>query len=388
VTADVDWVRIRRRFPAVERSTYLNTAAGAPVSRAAAEAGRRYYDLTLSDGDVHWDAWLEEVERIRRHVASMLGVGARQVAFLANASAGMNVVAQMWRGDGGQVVSVRDEFPSCTLPWLQLGYEVAFATPREDGSFGAADLDAARTESSRIVVVSHVQYVTGFRADLAALGSYCRARGLRLVVDATQSFGAFPVAMGGENESVDAVVFSGYKWPAAGYGVAVLALARRHLDPGRYPVAGWRSARDPHAMCNDRLDLSPRAAALEQGHPPFPGVFALGAALELVQEVGIDAISRRILELVERLIGGLERLAGQGVRVVTVSDARHRSGIVSFAVPDPEATVDRLRADDIHVSARGRAVRVSLHHYNDAADVDRLLAALPVALESVGAPDA
>lgn len=382
----IDWSDIRRQFPAVERRVYLNTAGGAPLSRRAAAAGGRYYELTLEDGDIHWDAWLEQVEEVRGRVARLIGADADEVAFVGNASSALSIAAHMLAGRGG-VVTVEDEFPSCTLPWLQLGYDVGFVRPRRDGSVTVADIEeelaswrraggrrsdaADRHARPGLLAVSFVQFKSGFRFDLTELGELCAAHELELVVDATQGLGAFPLDVSAAR--VGFLASSGYKWLTAGYGVAILHVRSGLLDRLEFPVVGWRSARDPYALTWDQLDLTRRAAGLEQGHPPFAGVFALGAALELVEEIGVEAIAARILELMSHLHG---RLAEAGFEVLSTTDPEHMSGICVVDVPEAARAVRQLAEREIVVSSRGRGIRVSIHHYNDEDDVDRFVEAL------------
>lgn len=374
----IDWQAIRRRFPAVERRVYLDTAGGAPVSRRAAEAGRRYYELSLQDGDLHWDAWLEQIDRIRARVARLIGADADEIAFVGNTSSALGLAAHMLADRGG-VLTVKEEFPSCTLPWLQLGHDVVFVDRRRDGTVTVANLEeglarlppTGRCRDLGVLAVSFVQFRSGFRFDLGELGDFCATHELELVVDATQGLGAFPVDAGGAG--VGFLASSGYKWLAAGYGVAILYVRAGLLERLAFPVAGWRSARDPDELVWDELDQTHRAAGLEQGHPPFAGVFALGGALELVEEIGVAAISGRILELMDHLH---ESLAEAGFAVLSTADPRYMSGICVVEVDRPVQAVEELAERDIVVSSRGRGIRVSVHHYNDHDDIARLLEAL------------
>jgi len=366
----MDWKEARALFPAVEQNTYLNTAGGGPLSARSAAAGRAYYEQSLSDGDVHWDEWVEHVELVRRGLARFLNARPANIAFLANASTGIGIAAHMLRGRG-RVLAVADEFPSCTLPFLQLGYPVDFVPTARDGTVGLRDLDAACSDQTAVLAISFVQYKSGFRNDMARLGSFCKERGLAFVVDGTQGFGAFPLDV--SDNGADFLSFSGYKWANAGYSIAGLYVSERFIEPESFPLVGWRSSAEPYALNYDRVELAERAAALEQGHPPFAGVFALGAALELIQEIGIQKIGRRIVELTRYLH---ERLDAAGIWVLSTRGDDHISGITIAASDDPVGTVKRLRDRGIIVSTRGEGIRVSLHYYNNEADVDRLVEAL------------
>ena len=274
--SQIDWQAIRALFPAVERYTYLNTASGGVMSAYAAEAAKRYYDEAHTQADVLWDAWLDRAEQVREQTARFLNAAPDEIAFLPNASLGLNLAAHLFDGEGG-VLTTEDEFPSDTLPWLQRGYPVRFIPTAADGSVLVETIAEAIDPESRFLVTSTVQYRTGFRIDLAALGRLCRSRGLTFIVDATQGIGVFPIDV--QQQQIDVLVFSGYKWATAGYGIAVLYIRKEHLAGRALPMAGWRSARDPYVLRNDQLDLAAHTTALELGHPLFPGIFALGGAL-------------------------------------------------------------------------------------------------------------
>jgi len=369
-----NWLEVRKLFPALERFVYLSTASGGPMSRQAVAAARRYYDEELEVGDTLWDDWLARVEDTRRAVAGVLNAEPSEIALLTNASQGLNHAARLL-GPTGEVVAARDEFPSVTLPWLLGEYPVTWVEHAPDGVVSLESIERAMSPGTRFVATSHVNYRTGFRQDLRALGAICRARGLRLVVDATQSFSAFPIDV--RADDVDVLVSSCYKWPAAGYGIAVVFVKREILESARLPAAGWRSARVPLELLSERLDLATEARALELGHPPFAGAFALGAALGLVQEIGIDRIAARIQDLTDCLHATLDRL---GVPIVSPRPREQRAGITLIALPDHRKVVERLRERGVLAAARGDYIRLAVHYYNSEADIDRFGEALRAVL--------
>jgi cysteine desulfurase / selenocysteine lyase len=366
----MDWNQIRALFPAAERYTYLNTAAAPPLSVVAAREGKRYYDEMAEYGDVAWESWLSQAEQIREKIAAFVNAEPRSIAFTYSTSHGMNLIAGML-DRCGDVLCPADEFPSCTLPWLQQRYRVDFVSSRERGVIDLDDIRKSITANTRVLVTSFVQFATGFRQDLVALGRLCEERNLTFVVDATQGMGVFPIDV--VNSGIDFLVFSGYKWAQAGYGVGGLYVAPRFLNPTSFPVAGWWSVRDPEAVVNDRLDLKETAAALEVGCPHFAGIFALGAALTLFEEIGKPRIEERIHELTDRLHG---RLDAERLNVASPLKREQRSGITIIEMRDAPDIVKRLAERKIIVSARGKGLRVSVHIFNNFDDIDRLIAAL------------
>ena len=330
----------------------------------------RYHEEMLAEGDAPWDRWLDEVEMVRSNVARLLNAAPEEIAFTYSSSHGMNLVAQILR-PRGEVLTLADEFPSSTLPWLQQGCAVRFLESGPAGRVTIPAVEAALSPDTAVHVTSHVQYATGFRQNLEDLGALCTDRGISLVVDGSQAVGALPVDVHAGH--LDALVFSGYKWPMAGYGIAVLYLAKRLVKPDRFPTAGWMSAREPERLINNRLDLKDSAAGLEVGCPHFAGIFALGAAVDLLEEIGIARIEGRIRELTDYLHAAL---TDRGFTIASPTDPADRAGITIVALDEAPAIVDALARWGILVAARGRGVRVSVHVFNASDDLDRLVDAL------------
>ena len=366
----IDWSVVRAEFPAASRYTYLNSAGAPPVARRAATEAQRYYREMLEEGDLPWPSWLAQVETIRSAVAALINADADEIAFTFSSSHAFTLLAPLL-GPPAHVVAMRDEFPSGTLPFLQYGDDVTFVESQGDSTIALEDIEAAVTERTRAVVSSSVMYATGFRQDLPALAALCRRRGVRLVVDATQSIGVSPIDV--KADRVDALVFSGYKWTTAGYGIGAMYVSRELLQSARVPVAGWWSARDPEAVINDRLDLKRTAAVLEVGCPHFAGIFALGGSLELLREIGPAAIEERVAELTDYLHS---RLAAAGFDIASPRERSRRAGITIVRLDNAPAVVDALTRAGIIVSARGAGLRVAVHIFNVERDIDRFVSAL------------
>jgi selenocysteine lyase/cysteine desulfurase len=364
-----DWKAIRAQFPSLKKYTFLNAAGGAPLARPVAAAGELYYKEALAHGDTCWEHWLARMEEARSGLAHFIGASPEEVAFTINTSHGMSLVAGALKGRG-TVLTMRDEFPSSTLAWLNAGYKVRFVGP-EAGKYPVRNIEKAITRDVKILVTSYVEYRTGFRQDLAAVGRLCRKRGLTYVVNATQALGAFPVDA--HKAGIDFMVFSCFKWTMAGYGAAGLFAAKKHLGRLRFPQAGWRSVPVPEAMDNEAVKMKPAAAAVEAGCMHFPSIFALGASVKLLSSIGKENIEARILQLDAYLV---EKLAGIGARTATPLEPECRSGITIVHCRNAARAVEKLAARGIMVSARGAGIRVAIHFYNDRRDIDRLIAGL------------
>ena len=367
-----DWEAIRVECPAVSKRVYLNTAGGCAISRAVAEAGKRYYDEALEDGDVHWEAWLDRAERARGQVASLLNAPPRCVGLLSNASTALDIAHRLFAAEERPgLITGEHEFPSLTLPWINAGRRVRFMELKADLS---VDLSLVREKDLHDVGTfgfSHVGYHTGFRYDLDAAVGFAKAHGLLTVIDATQSLGAFPIDV--NRLDIDCLVFSGYKWTGAGYGVAGLYLKPQVLASRRLPSVGWRSTSSPYEMVFDQFVRAEGTPALELGHPPFAGAFALGAAVAQIRAHGIESIAARLLSLTQTLHRGVD---AQGFEIASSRDPKHVSQITLIRVDDAKSAVEFLSRRGIVVDHVRGLVRVSPHVYNNETDIQALVQGL------------
>ncbi|HSH20615.1 MAG TPA: aminotransferase class V-fold PLP-dependent enzyme, partial [Draconibacterium sp.] len=349
-------------------------AGGSPVSNSAADEGKRFYDEMLEFGDTYWETWLERTEKVRSLLANFMGAEREEIGFTTNTSHGMNMVAQMLK-DKGTVLTMRDEFPSTTFPWLNQKMEIKFVEPSNYG-YSIEDIKKALTPDVKILITSYVQYCTGFRQDLETLGKFCKENNLIFVVNATQALGIFPVDV--KKCNIDFLMFTGLKWATAGYGIGGLYVNKKWLSPDNFPFAGWRSVQTPGKMDNLDLELKNEASVIESGCPHFPNIFALGGALKMFTKIGAGNIMNRVLFL-NHLIE--EKLRKLGIDVIVQKEDKHRSGILIAKIPNPKFVVEGLSKKNIIVSARGEGVRVSASIFNNEEDVEKLITELKVILK-------
>jgi len=368
-TNSIDWKALRQEIPACKQFVFLNTAGQAPVSRRASHEGKSYYEESLKYGNTLWGKWSEKVDKVREDLARFIGGSTNEIAFLPNSSLGMNYIAKIL-GNVGDVLMCSDEFPTCSLPWLHHGYNVKFVASQDNGEISVDTMASAVTPLTKIIVISHVQYATGYRQDLETLGALCQNLGLHLVVDASQSAGAFHIDVRAAN--IDFMVFSGYKWLNAGCGIAPFFIDEKFLDSSHFPAIGWQSARQPYKLINDRLDLANTAKALELGHPMFPSILALGGAIDSLCKIGVNNISDRIHDLTDYLHN---QLNNHNIKIISTHVKNDRSGITSIASQNAGDIVARLGEKNVIVAKRGEGIRLSLHYYNNRNDIDRFIEA-------------
>jgi cysteine desulfurase/selenocysteine lyase len=372
------WTRARSWFPVTEELAYLNHAGVAPISTRVESALQRYAREATRRGALHYARFYDaEIERVRERAALLLGAHAHEIAFVKNTTEGLGIVAAGldWKR-GDQVVVCDLEYPSNVYPWWHLrdrGVETLMLRTR-GGSLSLDRLEEAlQHPRTRLLSISSVEFGSGARNDLEAIGRLCRDRGVLFCVDAIQSLGCFPLDV--ERCGIDFLSADGHKWLLSVEGCGVFYCARRALDRITPTTVGWRSVAENWNFDEYHLRLQPGAGRFEEGTTNTPGIFGLGAAIDLLLEVGIEDVGRRVLALTDRLVRGLHE---REARVLSPRGEGRASGIVSFAVPGeaPEETTRRLVERGVFVVARRGGVRASPHFYNSEEEIDRLVGAL------------
>jgi cysteine desulfurase / selenocysteine lyase len=365
----INWDDIRKQFPVTNNYAYLNAAAAGPLARATSAAATEYYDLMTAHGDAHWDDWLTQREKVRQKVATLINAEPDEIALTTNTSSGMNVIVDALE-DRGEVISCDLEFPVSTLPWMNRRIPVHLIES-VDGQVELDRLSGAMSDKTGVISISHAQFSNGLRTDLEALGNAKRDHAV--VVNASQSAGAFDIDV--KRMKIDALCSTGHKWMLSGYGSGFVYLSRKLLARSRAHGIGWLSVTDPYAMKNNELHLRHDAAArVELGCPHFAGMFALGASIDLMMDVGVKAIEERVLGL-NRIL--TERLIETGWQVLSpLDDEKTRSAQTLVAVEQPAAVVAKLAARKVVVTEKPQGIRVATHFFNNEDDIAQLIAAL------------
>jgi cysteine desulfurase/selenocysteine lyase len=367
-----DW---RREFPVTAACVYFDHAGVAPVSRRVADAVGAFIAEARDFGRLRYAAWEERAEAVRAAAARMLGAATDELAFVASTSDGLSTIATSldWR-PGDSVVAVDAEFPANIYPWWALqrvGVTTRLA-PIVDGRLTVDAIAALIDETTRVVSVSAVDFATGQRRDVAAIGDLCRRRGVLFCVDAIQALGALPIDV--ERDGIDALAADGHKWLCAPEGCGLLYVSRRWLERLQPQRLGWKSVVDQGRYLPYHFDLKTDAQKFECGSLNFLAIHALGAAIDLVGDVGIHTIERRVLAITDLLCEGLRT---HGIAVRSPAARAERSGIIVARTPEPpDVVVPRLRAAGVLASARGGGVRFSPHFYSNEDDVRRCLTVL------------
>src|SRR5262249_53832617 len=310
----MDWSAFRSEFPVVSRWAFLDHAAVAPLSAPAVRALGEYAQSLAENGIAAFRPWFDRLQHIRRLAAQLINApDPDDVYFVPNTTHGIGVIAEGYAWQPGEnVVLAAEEYPSNQYPWMNLahrGVEVR-AVPSRGSRVSIDDIRAAIDPRTRVLAISAIEFASGFRNDLDALGELCRQRGVFFFVDAIQSLGAFPIDV--QRSGIDALSADGHKWMLGPEGAGI-GYVRREGVERVHPVAGGANG-VVHPWSDSTIDftLKPHAGRWEGGAYNVPGIVALGASLELLLGVGIENLERRVLALTDYLC---ERAASAGLEV-------------------------------------------------------------------------
>ena len=211
--------RYRDEFPVRRELIYLNHAAVAPLSGPAARAMRSLTDDVCCRGSLNYDKWMEVYAGLRTAAAKLINASPGEIAILKNTSEGIATVAEgLHWNPGDKVVVFEEEFPANYYPWLRLerrGVELKTLS-----IYDPIEKIATEIEGARLLAISFVNYLSGFRVDLRRIGELCSRHGCFFFVDAIQGMGAFPIDV--EACHVDALSADGHKWMLGPEGNGVL----------------------------------------------------------------------------------------------------------------------------------------------------------------------
>ncbi|MCI0700482.1 MAG: aminotransferase class V-fold PLP-dependent enzyme [Planctomycetia bacterium] len=369
----------RRDFPSLRKLAYLNTAAEGIAPLAVRDALEQYFrdkQLGMDGRKAHAVQW----EEAKALTAEFFGLTPAEIGICSCSSEAYNLAALALRLKKGDEVIVNDlDFPSGATPWLQ---QACPATPRVwrnlSGALRLEDLVPLLNPKTRLVTVSLVSFFNGFRILLPEVLASVRKRSSALVaVDVTQALGRIPLDLTG----ADLVVSSTHKWILASHGGGLVGVPAARTADWTVPAGGWFNLEDAFAPNRFEKAVSkPGAASFTVGMPNYPAVYAIRAGLEYIRGVGVKKIDTATRLLVLECLAELKKLP---IELLTPDEPEHIAGILAFRHPKAEEIHQRLHAANVHVMSHAGRLRVAIHGYNTAQDVERFLKELRGALKAV-----
>ena len=363
-------------FPLARTCTYINAANVAPMYRPAAAAITDWYRDVAENGSNHFDEEAEATvfDDLHRQAARLFNASPADIAAGSSTTELLSSLAwAVMPGADTNVVSTDVSFPASVYPWRRVanhtGCEIRLAHSKGD----TVDPNRVKDlvdDNTAVLALSHVEFRSGQRWDLAAFAEIAHRHGALLVVDATQSAGAVPIDAPGMG--IDALAAGAYKWLCGPFGIAVMYLSptlATSLEPG---LVGFRSQVDIWNIRTDPPDYPEDASRFEFSTMAYGCAGGFAKSIEYLVDTGIDRIFSYNQVLADNLIDGLVSI---GAEVTSPRNVDERSAIVTARFPgrDLSDVAQHLNQSGVRVALRGNVIRFSPHLYNQMGDVERAL---------------
>lgn len=356
---------------------YLNHAAISPLSKKVRYAIDSFLNERHTGAIDLFQEWSESIEDTRLKLSKLIHAkSAENITFLGNTSEAISAITEglTW-GKGDEIILNTLEFPTNVQPFRileRIGVKIIFVEPDEEGIIQPAAIEKAITAKTKMVSISAVQYLTGLRSDLEAIGEICENHNLLFVVDGIQGLGAVDIDV--VKCKIDALASGSHKWLMAPMGIGFLYISNKMKQLLTPFKTGWLSVEVPWDMRNFEQNWSPISSHLEVGTYNMIGIKGLQASLSTFEEVGYSRVFSLIIELTNYLYENLSNR--EGIHLLTPADSKYRSGIVTFKVDEmnnADQFVSNLKQSRITLSSREGFIRISPHYYNNREELDIVL---------------
>lgn len=364
---------IRTLFPYIKNDIiYFNHAATGPFSTLLVNAINKILKEKSERNIDDFNSFKDVAVETKSIIASMLNTVPERLAFTDNTTNGLNFLAQSIQWKKGDRILLNDiEFPANVYPFLNLkriGVEVDFVKS-DNGKVTADMIIDAIKPGTKLISVSYVQFLSGYRIDLEKIGKHCKDNDIIFSIDAIQALGA--VKLDVEKSNIDFLSCGTQKWLLGFQGLAFIYLnekLQRKIIPANI---GWLSVNNAWNLLDYQIDLKTTADVFQGGTINALGVYALNASLKLFNDFNFNEVEKRVLENSKYF---LTKLASIGINGLLLnSNESELAGIVTFKIKDPDLVVKKLEQNKIICSQRVGMIRFSPHFYNIFDEIDRVV---------------
>ena len=372
----VDLGAYRDEFPVLGERTYLISASLGPLSRRARAAAEEHLDLwqRLGPEELWFDHGMQRLQECRERFARLIGADADEIAIVPSVSAGISSLATALDfGARPKVVLSDMDFPTNHYVWRaqeKAGAKLDVVATKDGIRIEPEDIAARVDDQTAIVNVNRVLFESSWIVDLDPIVTSARSHGALVLVDDFHGTGIVPIDV--HAAGIDFLVTGVLKWVCGGQGLALMYCRRDLIQQLEPRVVGWFGTKDPFDFDRSRLRLRDDARRFEAGTSTLPQAWTAAAALELILEVGVDAIRARNQELSRLVIAAAD---DAGLELRSPREDAERGGLVRVRIPGgrerAEQILHRLFERDVVLDSRADALRISPHFFNNEADVER-----------------
>lgn len=379
---DSDEAFRREAFPACRDRIFMAHAAVTAIPQVAISAMDEF-NRASSTGELDYSkVLLKEMDTIRESAARIIQSKPEEVALLGPTSLGLSLVANgiEWK-EGDEIVTYLDDYPANVYPWKQLekeGVKVVYLQPTEVGAITPELVEAAMTPKTRLLALASNNFLTGYRLDVEAVGLLAKTHDALFCLDAIQTVGAFETSV----EHVDFLSADSHKWMLGPMTAGIFYVDEKRFAELEPTLIGAWNVKSPNFIAQDAVDFEPGGRRYEPGVLNSQGLYGMQASIEMLCEIGIPTIEKRLLTLKAALCEGLEPL---GMELVGPKSGSNASGITSFTDRNDPGSIEKLFQILIeknivssfrHDREGVPHIRFSPHFYNTEAEVEAVIRAI------------
>ena len=354
----------RNYFPYIKTGlVYFNHAAVGPISTLVKSKLDEYL-LQRSETVVeNYFETIPQVKSAKEKIARLVNSDVNSIGWTDNVSNAMNIIAQGldWKY-GDQIILNDIEFPANVYPFLNLkniGVEIFFAKS-ENWKVDLPEIEKLVTSKTRLISISMVQFLSGYRADIKAIGDFCKSKNIIFCVDGIQAAGNVNINL--RNYSVDFFAGGTQKWLMGLQGLSYFYISKNLFDKIIPKNIGWTSVKNAWHFLDYKLDLLDNADRFQNGTNSRIAMIAIDESLNLFEQIGYTQIENKILENSTYFI---QKLTDNGLNPILKNiEMKNIAGIVSLKIDNTENIMRNLKERKIACSLREGLIRFSPHFYN------------------------
>ena len=364
------------RFPIAREKIFLSHAAVTALPHCAAQAMADYAYSSCKDHQ-EFPEFMKTMAETRQLSANLIGAEASEVALLGPTSLGLSLFAKgiSWEPED-EVICYMDDYPANVYPWMELeriGVKVKYLKPDELGVITPELIESNLSGKTRLVALASCNYLSGYRIDIDSIGKMLGQKNILFALDGIQTCGAFPTSV----EHVDFMSADAHKWLLGPMAMGIVYVKQKNFDLLRPALLGAWNVRSPDYITQEEISFHNSARRYEPGVLNASGIVGLKAVLEMIQKIGIDSISERLLEIKSILVKGLESL---GYKIHGPKNGKNASSITTFSHQSKKSSQIFANLNNAGIIASCRKnrqgeelLRFSPHFYNTEREINQSL---------------
>ena len=364
------------RFPIAREKIFLSHAAVTALPHCAAQAMADYAYSSCKDHQ-EFPEFMKTMAETRQLSANLIGAEASEVALLGPTSLGLSLFAKgiSWEPED-EVICYMDDYPANVYPWMELeriGVTVKYLKPDELGVITPELIESNLSGKTRLVALASCNYLSGYRIDIDSIGKMLGQKNILFALDGIQTCGAFPTSV----EHVDFMSADAHKWLLGPMAMGIVYVKQKNFDLLRPALLGAWNVRSPDYITQEEISFHNSARRYEPGVLNASGIVGLKAVLEMIQKIGINSISERLLEIKSILVKGLDSL---GYKIHGPRDGKNASSITTFSHQSEKSSQIFANLNNAGIIASCRKnrqgeelLRFSPHFYNTEREINQSL---------------